>query len=267
MMIKRVHAALLPVLAIVALLLLATFSAIAHPHLATARPVESTTVLYDGMQGGTPDQQGMAFETIGPVMQSFDGAATTLDSTAIGAIYGGYSVTPTLMPALKRADGFRLSFTVQVMSETHSNVNRSGLSVILLAEDLQGIELGFWEDKILAQEGGATQLFTFAESVDYDTTTGLINYDLEIADDSYALSVADTIVLSGTVRDYTAWTPPSGVPNPYQQPNMVYVGDNSSGGMAKVRLAYVAIVTETAVSPTPTATPKYRIMLPSITSQ
>jgi len=160
---------------------------------------------------------------------------------------------------------------VQIESEAHDDPNRAGFAVILLAEDVQGIELDFWEDTISAQELGPTNLFRFAESAGFDTTTGLINYALEIVDDTYTLSVANTTILSGTVRDYTAWVPPFGAPeDPYEQPNFIYLGDNSSDGQARIQLSYVAVVTETAVSlpatatPTLTPTPAFKLTLPII---
>ncbi len=230
-----------------------------HPRIVSA--AEVTTVFYDGSLGGTPDTQSMEYETVGipfssQATQSFNGGKTTLDTTPEISDYAGYGITETLIPTLDRTDGFKLNFTIQVESETHSNNDRSGFSVILLASDNQGIELAFWENEIWAQEGGTTDLLSHAEGASFDTTSGLISYELEIVGDVYTLSSANVTLLTGSIRDYTANEPPFGLPDPYEVPNFVFLGDNTTSGKSKIHLSFVSVTTGTAVpaTSTPTAT-------------
>ena len=82
-----------------------------------------------------------------------------LDTSLAHSTQAGWS--QVLGPGLDRAKGFALLFSAQLDAETHKNTNRAGFSVILLADDKQGIELGFWTDTIFAQSDAP--LFTRAE--------------------------------------------------------------------------------------------------------
>ena len=213
-----------------------------------------TIVLYDGARGGTPDTQGMVYSALpipSQATQTYSGGVTTLDTNVRQLDQAGYSVTPTLALTLSRATGFTLTFTTQVVTETHSGTDRNGdgiddragLSVILLGEDRQGIELGFWPGEIWAQDDGAAEppggtLFTHAEGVTFDTTAGLVTYDLSVSTGTYTLSVGGVTILGGDVRDYTAF---SGVINPYQTPNFVFLGDDSTSAKGTIRLSFVAL--------------------------
>lgn len=224
----------------------------------------TTTVYYDANQGGTPDTQEMEYETAGfpfsQATQTFSGGATILDTTANINDYAGYGITPTKVVTLDAVDGFKMHFTMQIESESHTKNNRSGFDVILLDKNAVGIELSFWEDSIFALEGGTTNLFARAEEISFDTTSGLIPYELEIVGNTYTLSAPGmSTPLTGNTRDYSAFEPPfAGLPDPYEQPNFVFLGDNTTSGMARIRLTYVALTTDTAVTPptnTPTASP------------
>ena len=258
----------------------ATFIFSSMSSLVGAWSTSGDIVYYDGTLGGLPDEQDMVFETVGipfsQVTQVYSNGATTLDSTANILDYAGYSITPTLVPVLDHFSGFQLNFTAQVLSETHAVENRAGFSVILIGSNLQGIELGFWEGRVSAQEGGTTDLFTFAESVNFDTTSELTDYSVEIIGNSYVLSAGGVNLMQGFVRDYTAWVPPIGAPgDPYEQPDFVYLGDNSSQGKASVRISHVELlmgnwgpITSTPTrTPMPTPTPAAELMLPIIVNE
>ena len=274
---KKIVAALLLAASICCFVIIFIYSSIASTSRVGALVSSNSIVFYDGALGGTPDEQDMVF---GPpsslATQIYANGATTLDSTANILDYAGYSITPTLVPTLDPYMGFQLNFTAQVLSETHNADNRAGFSVILLGDDLQGIELGFWEDRISAQEGGTTDLFTFAESVNFDTTSGLTDYTVEIVSTEYVLRAGGIYLMSGSVRDYTEWEPPFDAPgDPYEQPNFVYLGDNSRQGEAKIRLSHVELLVGTfgpltmTPSPTPTLTPTpaSELMLPIIVNE
>ena len=212
---------------------------------ASSAPNATTRVLYDAALGGTPDEQAFAYQAIGsfpspPQAQQIYSStipATVFNSMAEIQDSAGYSYS---QQPLDRAAGFTLQFTVQIRQEARNNANRAGFSVILLAEDLRGIELAFWPDKIWAQAD--SPLFTHAEEAPYDTTSGLIVYDLTIVTDTYSLAANGTAVLTGPVRDYTAWEPPiSGAPDPYETPNLIFLGDDTGSAAAEVWLQNVVI--------------------------
>ncbi|MCL4262671.1 MAG: hypothetical protein KJ069_05630 [Anaerolineae bacterium] len=224
---------------------------------AVAAAPTDTLVLYDGALGGTPDTQNFEYAAVNPTFpfppaqatQTYSPAlqATILDTTPEIGDLAGYAVTPTLAPILDRQVGFRLDFSMRIHSEDHNNNDRAGFSITMLSEDLLGIELAFWENEIWAQEGGdPPNLFTHAEGVAYDTTASMVDYELEMVEDVYQLSANGVPILSGMLRDYTAWEPPFPfVPDPYEQPNLIALSDNTSSAQGEIWIAYVAITTET----------------------
>lgn len=190
------------------------------------------------------------------------------------------SVTTALknpnFPVLDRTQGFTLSFTAQLNAENHTGSDRNndgrddraGFSVVLISNDLRGIELGFWSDRIWAQEDSTTQqnksqeptpanptrtLFTQAEFTTNVTTTVPTNYDLTVLGNTYTLYSNGVAILSGTLRDYTHFTPQNITgnfagqsfsitpPNPYAQKNLVFFGDNTPSSSATVTLQKVAV--------------------------
>ena len=217
---------------------------------------ENTITLYDAALGGTPDTQGkLAFRTSTGALatQAFAEGCTILDSIAGQTDAAGYFADPRAIPALDRAAGYALRFSVQVVAEYHADSDknddglgdRAGFSVIVLSSDTKGIELGFWEDQIWAQEQGAAEppagtLFTHAESARFDTTGRMIAYTLAMRDDHYDLSSDGVTILRGRIRDYTAFEGPV---NPYRTPNFIFLGDDTGSARAVIRLAYVALTT------------------------
>jgi hypothetical protein len=200
----------------------------------------STITLYDAALGGTPDTQGMLYQTIAlSATQTFSNGVTILDTTPRRGDSAGYFGNSARVPALDRTSGYTLTFEVQVESEDHgSNNNRAGLSVIALSSDTRGIELGFWADHVWAQEGGTTNLFTHAEDTSFATTTGLISYTLAIRGDSYSLAANGSPILTGALRDYSAFV---GVPDVYEIPNFIFIGDDTGSARARIRLAALAV--------------------------
>jgi hypothetical protein len=213
-------------------------------------------ILYDAAIGGMPDTQGQLAFRRSPgaaATQSFAQDYTTLDTMANQADAAGYFADARALPALDRQRGYTLFFSVQVVAEHHDGSDkdgdgvgdRAGFSVIALSSDTKGIELGFWEDQIWAQEQGAAEppagtLFTHAESAPFDTTNQMIAYTLAVRDDGYELSSDGITILRGRLRDYTAFEGPV---NPYRTPNFIFLGDDTGSARAIVRLAYVALAT------------------------
>lgn len=211
-------------------------------------------ILYDGALGGTPDTQGKLRYHASPEAragQQYAEGATILDTMEVVADAAGYMLDPRLGLVFDRAVGCELRCTFQLLEEDHALSDkdgdgvgdRAGFSVILLSADRRGVELGFWRDQAWAQEQGAAEppqgtLFTHAEGAPADTSAGLVAYTLAIQGDAYTLSVGARSLLSGPLRDYTAF---EGSVNPYRTPNFIFLGDDSGSARARVRLAYVEL--------------------------
>ena len=231
---------------------------LAFTTLVAAAAVTAPVVLYDGSRNtGTPNTQGFYYLT-NPLAgalatQTFSNSITTLGTTPRMSDYAGYFAKTNLYPVLDRVAGYQVLFTVQVLTETHISQDRAGFSVLVISQDLQGIELGFWDNEVWAQEGGtAPQLFTHAEGAPFNTTGDLIPYRLTIKGERYHLAVNDTTILSGTLRDYTAATVPVLI-NPYTTPDLIFLGDDTGGAQAKIGLTAVSLIA-----------PIYNIYLPLV---
>jgi hypothetical protein len=207
----------------------------------------ASVLLYDATLGDRPGDQPWllyADNTILPgtsVSQSaIPGVGTRLQSNLAGA--GGYSNVDPISGALKnpgfpgldRSIGFELAFDLRVNSESHSRPDRAGFSVIALAGDGKGIELGFWEDEIWAQDDDP--LFTHGEGVAFDTTAGRISYALRIIGEGYTLFAGGTAVLSGALRDYSAFGSP-----PYTLGDFLFFGDNTTSAAGDVTLGRISL--------------------------
>ncbi|HEY9851284.1 MAG TPA: DUF4347 domain-containing protein [Leptolyngbyaceae cyanobacterium] len=235
--------------------------------------VGAAVTRYDGSLNTTPDNnQGWSYLATGGT-QSASGGATTLNTTANSGFGAGYFSNTGWTPVLDRTTGYTIDFTAQVVSEDHTTSgtadkngdgigDRAGFSIIALSNsDAKGIELGFWQNEIWAQEDGTTQanpsanpttsapgntnlLFTHAEGATFNTTS-LIPYSLTVLGNNYTLSTGNTTILSGKLRDYTAF---SGFPDPYQTPNFIFLGDNTTSASANIRLSSVSVTTNSTLT-------------------
>ncbi len=219
-------------------------------------PPTKTTVLYDSALGGTPDSQGFDFLAIGlQANQSYIDGLTILDSSAELGDLAGYFNNQDIV--FDRTQGYEVQFIVQIQEENHSNGNRAGFSLIVLSDDLLGIELGFWTNEVWAQEGGTDRLFRHAEGAVLDTTSALIQYRLRIEGENYALFANDAQILAGPVRDYTAF---SGAIDPYETANLLFLGDNTRRAGVKSAIRYVAVETADSATETPTPSATFTTM-------
>src|SRR5262245_11424520 len=199
-------------------------------------------VLYDGALGGTPNTQGFTFQAFPPTgaTQTFADGVTTLTTTQ--SVSAGYFEIVTSKVDLNRTTGYTVTFAAQVAAESHSNNNRAGFSIIAISSDKKGIELGFWTNEIWAQADGivppGSGIFTHAEGAAFDTTAALTTFQLYLKGDTYTLSVGGTPILTGSVRDYSAFTGPV---DPYETPNFLFLGDDTTSAGATLKLSYVAV--------------------------
>ena len=251
----RSHPATRPVLLLGSLLLFAI-------------PVSAqTTVLYNATAGTTPGAQGsLVLGNVGAVpatetFQTGPPAVANLNSSANQSTYAGYSnynVSPAApllgfttttpvnpaFPALNAANGFTLSFTMQLVSESHTNNDRAGFSVLLLGSDKKGIEIGFQSGGVFSQSTAFTQAETNFGPTLPSLLASLTAYDLRIQGSTYTLLTGNTTLLTGAVRDYTG---AAGFGSEvYRTSNFVFLGDDTTSAGANINLARVSITANTA---------------------
>jgi hypothetical protein len=222
---------------------------------APAMPV----TLYDGAAGTLPQQQGwLAYQAVpeGPYLSQAAGA-TTLNTSLSDLIFAGFSnyapdqsLVNASFPVLDRESGFSLHIDLRINSEAHATDHRAGFSVIVLGSDRRGIELGFWTDRIWAQNdaSAAGGIFTRGETADFNTTAGLVRCDIGILGDVYTLTAGGEQILSGAVRDYTSWEPPMGLPDPYELSNFIFAGDNTTSARGSATFSHISVVPEPAMA-------------------
>ena len=187
--------------------------------------------LYDGSLGLPAGQGWTYFGTGGTQTPTNNGVQ--LDTSAANSFQAGYSRTTG---PLNRTNGFTLLFTARMLAEAHANNNRAGFSVIVLADDKRGLELAFWTNTIFAQAD--SPLFTHAEDTNFSTTAA-VDYALTFHPTNYVLSANGTRILSGAVRDYTAF---SGFPNPYSSTDFLFFGDDTTSAGGAVILSKVVLI-------------------------
>lgn len=205
-----------------------------------ALPAQASVVLFDGNQGTLPSEQGWIYLTrplVGSsATQTIQGNTTLLDTSVHADDQAGYFRFPG---TLDRMAGFDLTMDLQVLSEAHDSVHRAGFSIITLTDDRRGLELAFWSNEIWAQND--SPLFTHGEGAAFETTAGIIHYDLAFQGNSYTLFAAGTPILSGALRDYSSFGPP------YNVNNLLFMGDDTSSASGRFLLARVTL--ETAAVP------------------
>ncbi len=192
--------------------------------------------LFDAAPGTLPAAQGWSYAAVpGLAAQSHTGAAVRLDTTAANAESAGYA--RRLDPPLDRRAGFNLVLRFRLPAERHSRTDRAGFSVIVLDVEQRGIELGFWQDQVFAQAD--QPLFTRAESAAFRFDLAPVEVILHLRALQYTLFANRAPLLSGPVRDYTAFT---GFPDVYEVPNFLFLGDNTTSAAAELELIEVALV-------------------------
>jgi hypothetical protein len=220
----------------------------------------ATITLFDGNSASTPNSQGFLYQSA----PNLPASTTQTGNQLITSVseYVGYVAKPDQMPILDRIAGYSIQFNAQILNETHAGSDkngdgiddRAGFSVIVIGNDQKGIELGFWQDKIWAQNDGPTEpptgsLFTHGEEKLFDTKTNAISYELKVLGNSYSLfKVGDSAaILTGSLRDYTSSVTPSFLPtNPYQTPNFLFLGDDTPTSSANFKLGAVSVITGAA---------------------
>lgn len=224
-----------------------------------------TAVLYDGALGTPPGEQSFTYFAFpaGPTQTISDGGVI-LDTTQPTSDSAGYTNRIEETPTLDRGTGYTVTIRARLLTETHTSPDRAGFSLIVLSDNqggtapVRGIELGFWQDEVWAQdddqEGGT--LFTHAEGAALTTTAEVIQYDLRVLTETYTLLAGGEVVLNGRLRNYENFTGPL---DPYETPNFIFLGDNTSSAAARVQINYVAVS-----YPAPPVEEKIKLYLPLV---
>lgn len=220
------------------LLWMATIVSPAHGELVT---------LYSG--SGLPSAEPWlvyGFDSItGASQTSVAGGVRLVTDEPARAGYSNYTVIPTTalknpaFPSLQRTNGFELSFSLALTAESHTSSDRAGFSVILLGSDAKGIELGFWQNEIWAQNAG----FIHGESIAFNTVPTR-EYKLRILNDNYTLSQGATQLLTGNLRSY-------GGTQPYSLSNYIFLGDNTTSAQASALIGAIKLESNLAAVPEP----------------
>jgi sugar lactone lactonase YvrE len=213
------------------------------------RQAHLSVQLYDDGAGTPPDGQpwliyasdglltgGVASRTVST------GGVELLTDASVSAGFSNYIPNPfdlssstlknAAFPALDRAAGYELRFQLQLTAESHLAAERAGYSLTVISQDLLGVEIGFWEDEIWVQSGPD---FNHAEGASFDTTAKEITYRLAVANNSYTLYADGSSILNGQLRNYASFGAP------YNLPDFVYLGDNTSRAGASSVLGKVAV--------------------------
>ncbi|MGA7934915.1 MAG: DUF4347 domain-containing protein [Kovacikia sp.] len=248
----------------------------------TSATLLGPTSLYLSGLGTQPDTQSWLSFTSQDVTLPFNAATQTLSSggtilnsttnndNGIYAGYSNYTSTGELknpgFPTLDRNAGYSLTFNLQVLSESRTNQNRAGSSIIALSSDgTRGIELGFQQlssttgnifaqgDGVTPNPGGQTNgLFLAAENSAFNLNQQTA-YTLSVKGNTYQLWANGVQILTGPLRDYTAFNSPFPI-NPYRLSNFVFLGDNTSSAQASIKLSQILIQTDTRIRFVPTPT-------------
>lgn len=203
----------------------------------------SILTLYDGTSGVTPANftpQQLTYFSVNGGTETYQGAEQATQLTTSLLDYAGYSnfatngslVNPNF-PTLNRVEGYSIRFTMNLLAEAHTNNDRAGFSLLAVSSDaasgnLSSIEIGIQGDRVFSQETG----FTTGESTAFDALSkGYVEYELSVLGTSYSFSADGTELISGSLRDYTAWDS-GGLPDPYEIPNFIFFGDNTTSASA-----------------------------------
>ena len=211
-------------------------------------------VIYDAERKNLPADQKwiyLAQPSPGSATQANpSGYAARLNSLAATADKTGWfskaSLGPVVLDNLKlgtldRAVGFTINLRMRLLDEVHNSNDRAGFSIIALAGDLRGIEIGFWRNEIWAQADAP--LFTHAEGVAGNFAGKVLRLSLTIQGDTYTLRDQDRVLLSGALRNYSSFGAP------YNIPSFLFFGDDTTSAAADVEVSRIGLNDTATLAP------------------
>jgi len=208
--------------------------------------VAGAVTLYDASSLDMPHEAPWAW--------SLEGLGASVSGPTGGSHFSNFDSTASLLGqqgwlqlspmALDNSVGYDITSDVRLNEETHSDADRAGLAVIAIGTDKKGIELSFWTDEVWAQND--SPLFTKGEGAAFDTTAvgtgvgGLQRYRLHVSGNAYTLFAEGSLLFGGSLRDYSAF---AGIPDPYETPNFLFVGDDTTSANADFDFSYFEVAT------------------------
>ncbi len=225
----------------------------------TSGALAADVQLLDATNPALPSAQGLYQVSIPSVTVTYTGSAFSHSSVTESTVSGFFNQDTVIFMPMKSGyavsmdrtgDGYTVEVDMETISETHSSTDRAGSSLLVLSNDRWGIELGFWEDRIFAQNFGFTQ----GEWVSIDTASAMTTYSLSVKGSSYYLQAGGSTVLTGALRDY--WNPATmttGMFDPthvYSLTDFVFFGDNTTSAGGAFEVGDVVIL-DAAVVPEP----------------
>ena len=210
----------------------------------SAEPV----ILYDGDLRSLPEDQGWIYRLEPPIRNQsrqvrVDGAFN-LNTGRDLADRAGYFIRlpqmethPQAPEILDRQRGYRIGFTLRILSERRTAPSQAGFSLIALSDDLLGIDLGFGADEIFAR---TSELERAEENraIPFRIDTQYADFEMDIRENEYRLSANGEEILAGSLQNY------SDAGEPYTVPNLLFFGDNAESAGASVNLRRFWIDTE-----------------------
>lgn len=214
----------------------------------------SKTNLYDASLGTHPDGQGWLFvsnlfdesETVRFTENGLHSFNTLAD---ISEQSGYFGINHPGIDLLMKEQGLNLIFDLQIIDENSLSVNRGGFSIILLTDDLLGLELVFKKDSIWVY----TSDFLIGEVQPVNTASDLSEYSISITEGEYEIFIDGILQLNGPLRDYSGFGPP------YNIPNFIFFGDNTSSAGVHIHLSQIILETDKYIpEPMPEETVLYQ---------
>ena len=210
----------------------------------SAEPV----ILYDGDLRSLPEDQGWIYRLDPPVLNQsrqvrVDGAFN-LNTGRNLADRAGYFIRlpqmethPQAPEILDRQRGYRIGFTLRILSERRAASSQAGFSLIALSDDLLGIDLGFGAGEIFAR---TSELERAEENraLPFRIDTQYADFEMDIRENEYRLSANGEEILAGSLQNY------SDAGEPYTVPNLLFFGDNAESAGASVNLRRFWVDTE-----------------------
>ena len=177
---------------------------------AKAELIQATALytLYDGSLGTTPDNQGFDYLALASAAtQTITTGGTILDTMPDITDRAGYFNRSAQTPVLDRTSGYTVASLSRLSPRPTQTLIGLDSALSCLATTLNGIELGFWGNEIWAQEDGAAESTSPLHSRrgDHHYDHNLTPYQLRILSNTYTLYANSAPILTGSVRDYTAF--------------------------------------------------------------
>lgn len=203
--------------------------------LETEEPEASAEFVFPGAPDGQPRWHYLTKPLLGskairtslPDGWRLDTTGETKDSAGFFSLRLPFPGGLMSRPKIDRRAGVTVHFRLAVRSENHVRPERAGTSLIVISDDLMGVELGFWRNEIWAQLDAP--LFTHGEGAAAETAAP-VDYELKFSGDRYELDAAGRKILEGPLKNYSAFG------FPYDRPDFLFYGDDTGSADADMEL-------------------------------